>query len=145
MIGVLPVSHLAKDQRGASAIEFALLAPLFIVMLLGVLQLGIGFQNYNALRGLTADVSRQAMVLHAQGDPMTNDELEELATESGSAAPYLLWADRLEASVEPVADQRVAGATEITLSVTYQIPSVLSTFGLNGPEIEFTKPIFLTE
>jgi Flp pilus assembly protein TadG len=37
------------DERGVSAVEFALVAPVFLMILLGVIQLGITFNNYVAL------------------------------------------------------------------------------------------------
>lgn len=35
--------HLARDQRGASALEFAIVGPLLIVLLLGLVQYGLVF------------------------------------------------------------------------------------------------------
>ena len=54
--------RLAHDLQGSVAIEFALIGPVFLTMFLGVLQIGIGMQNYNALRGISADVARYAVV-----------------------------------------------------------------------------------
>jgi Flp pilus assembly protein TadG len=126
-------------------VEFAMLAPAFIVMLLGVLQVGMGLQSYNAMRGASAEIARYAMVQYARGNRLNNTELQEYAEDAGSGAPYLLAADRLEATVTTAATQRVTGATELTLTVTYQIPSILSSMGLDGPEIDYSRPIFLTQ
>lgn len=137
--------NLKADCRGATIIEFAMLAPAFIVMLLGVLQVGMGLQSYNALRSASADIARHAMVQYARGNRLNNTELQAYAEEAGSGPPYLLAADRLDASVTTAGTQRVAGATELTLTVTYQIPSIVSSMGLEGPEIDYSRPIFLTE
>ena len=40
------ISRLRQDTLGAAAIEFALIGPAFIVMILGVLQVGMGLQSY---------------------------------------------------------------------------------------------------
>ncbi|HET6607546.1 MAG TPA: TadE/TadG family type IV pilus assembly protein [Rhodopila sp.] len=45
-----PESHdLLRDDSGVSAVEFALVAPVLLMILLGVMQLGITFNNYIAL------------------------------------------------------------------------------------------------
>ena len=135
--------RLVADSSGATIVEFALLAPAFIVMLLGVMQVGIGLQNYNALRNVSADVARHAMVEYARGNELNNDELETYAKSAGDGAPYLLTGNRLTVDVATVDAPRVTGATELTLSMTYTIPSVISSMGLEGPTIEFSRPIFL--
>ena len=71
--------RLRANARGAVAIEFALLGPAFIVMLLGVLQVGIGLQSYNALRNASADVYltrvlKSAELVRLDGD--ANDAIE---------------------------------------------------------------------
>jgi hypothetical protein len=71
-------------------LEFALVGPAFIVMLMGVLQVGIAMQNYNALRNVSADVARYAMIQYTTGNRLTNDQLNSYATTVAQSAPYLL-------------------------------------------------------
>lgn len=137
--------RLRASSSGSTAVEFALLAPAFIAMLLGVLQVGIGMQNYNALRGLSADVARYAMVKQASGDPQSNDQLQTYTATAGAAAPYLLRTADLDATVVDAATQRVTGVKELTLTVSYQIPTLFAAMGLEGPHITYTRPIFLTQ
>jgi Flp pilus assembly protein TadG len=137
--------HLGTDERGATAIEFALLAPAFITMLFGVLQVGIGLQSYNALRNVSADVARYAMVQYARGNELSAAELQTYVDEAGSGAPYLLAPSELDVVIAPAGVQRVANATELTMTLTYQIPSILAGMGLEGPEIDYVRPIFLTD
>ena len=136
-------SGLKADCRGATIVEFALLAPAFIVMLLGVLQVGMGLQSYNAIRTLSADVARYAMVEDAKGTAKTNTELQTYAENIGDEPPYLLT--NVDATVVTAANQRVTGASELTLTITYQIPSIVASMGLEGPEITYARPIFLTD
>ena len=42
--------RLRRDDRGAAIIEFALLAPVLLGLMLGVLQMGLQMQSFNALR-----------------------------------------------------------------------------------------------
>jgi Flp pilus assembly protein TadG len=136
-------ARLLGSRRGAAAVEFALLAPAFIVMLLGVLQVGIGMQNYNALRSVSADVSRYAMVQYATGNRLSSEQLRAYALATGISAPYLLDRSAFDAGVEEATAQRVSGATELTLRLDYQVPSLFSTMGLEGPYINYTRPIFV--
>ena len=133
------------DERGATAIEFALLAPAFITMLFGVLQVGIGLQSYNALRNVSADVARYTMVEYARGNELSETELETYVDQAGGGPPYLLSPGELDVDVTVVAVPRVANATEWTLTLTYQIPSILAGMGLEGPKIDYVRPIFLTD
>jgi Flp pilus assembly protein TadG len=139
------IRRLRRDGKGAVAIEFALVGPAFIVMLLGVLQVGIALQNYNALRNVSADVARYAMVQYSTGNNLSNSQLRDITISTARGAPYLLTASRMNASVTTATTQRVSGATELTLNVTYQIPTLLDSMGLRGPYITYNRPIFLTD
>jgi hypothetical protein len=143
MISLRTFKRLAAERRGAVAVEFALLAPAFIVMLFGVLQVGIGLQNYNAMRSMSADVARYAMIQHAKGVVMSNSALQTYAENLGSGAPYLLTGDDLDVTITPAATPQISSATELTLRIEYQIPSVLEPLGLHGPEISYQRPIFV--
>ena len=139
------IRRLRVNSQGAVAVEFALIGPAFIVMLLGVLQVGIGLQNYNALRNVSADVARHAMVQYSTGNNLSNSQLTTFTRSKARQAPYLLTGSRLYANVTTATTQRVAGATELTLTINYQIPSLFSSMGLEGPYIRYTRPIFLTQ
>lgn len=138
------IRRLRVNSQGAVAVEFALIGPAFIVMLLGVLQVGIGLQNYNALRNVSADVARHAMVQYSTGNLLSDSQLTTFSRSRARGAPYLLTASRLSASVSTATTQRVAGATEKTITLTYRIPSLFSSMGLEGPYITYTRPVFLT-
>ena len=53
---------LAGDRRGASAIEFALIAPLFIFLIAGVTQVGSLFYAHAALRNAVSEGARYATI-----------------------------------------------------------------------------------
>ena len=135
---------LRDDVTGSAIVEFAIVGPALIMMLLGVLQIGVGLQNYNALRNASSEVARSAMIQYSSGNRLTNDQLNALAYSAAEASPYLLKSSRLTAAVTDAATQRVTGATEKTLVMTYRIPSMLESLGLSGPEISYTRPLFLT-
>lgn len=49
------------DESGTSAIEFALLSPVFILLLLGMVAYGIYFGASNSLQQIAADAARTAI------------------------------------------------------------------------------------
>ena len=50
-----------RDDRATSAIDFALLTPVFLLLLTGMLAYGIYFGAANSLQQLTADAARVAI------------------------------------------------------------------------------------
>lgn len=55
------VSGLAVHQSGTAAIEFAILTPVYLLMLTGMLAYGIYFGAAHALQQLAADAARTAI------------------------------------------------------------------------------------
>lgn len=52
---------MGKDCRGVAAIEFALVAPVLILILLGIAAYGIYFSAISSLQELTADAARASV------------------------------------------------------------------------------------
>lgn len=138
------LNRLRRDNAGVAAIEFALIGPAFIVMILGVLQVGMSLQSYNAMRNLSADVARYAMVQYQTGNTLTNSQIRTWARNHGQGAPYLMDPDRLGITIADAENQRVAGARELDITLTYQASSVLEFIDIEGPTMDFNRPIFLT-
>lgn len=126
-------------------VEFALLGPLLIAMMLGVLQVGIAMQSYNAIRNVSADVARHAAVQYQTENLLSNSQIRQVALTTAVNSPYLLDRDGLDVSVETAMTQRVTGATELTLEIAYEVPSILTMMGWASPTIEFERPIFVRQ
>lgn len=142
-------TKLIRDSRGSVVIEFALIGPTMLAMLFGVLQFGIGMQNYNAVRSITAEVARYAVVdaqdAAAHSDMTmrdTNTELEAYARGIASASPYGLQADRITVTVTSV-PTRIAGSSERTITVRYNIPSFLGIIGIDSIPVSYSRPVFI--
>ena len=124
-------------------VEFALLAPAFLLLVFGVLFAGIGVQNYNAVRNLSADVARYAMVQHQAGNTLDNSVIRSYAINTGTGTPYLLKGPQLEAIVTTPTTQRVTGVREVRITITYQMDDMLGFIGIDAPFISYTRPAFL--
>jgi Flp pilus assembly protein TadG len=56
-----------KDRGGASAIEFALVAPVLIALLLAIVQAGVAFHHYLAVTDAARAAARQAVEARVAG------------------------------------------------------------------------------
>ena len=108
-----------------------------------VLQIGIGMQNYNAMRGISADVARYAVVNYQTANRLSTSQLEDYTRSVAASPPYGLTRGRLTATVSTAATQRVAGATEYSVALTYNVPSVLGNMGMQDIPLNYTRPIFV--
>ena len=138
------LASLRVDQTASAAVEFALIGPAFLAMFLGVMQVGIGMQNYNALRSISADTARWAVTNYQAGDQKTAIQMQQKATDLAAAAPYgLEVSPRFTVFVSSPTAQRVAGATEFRITVTYQVRTLLSVIGIGEIPLTYTRPIFV--
>ncbi len=53
--------NIAKNNRGSSAIEFAIIAPVFLMLVLGMIAYAIYFGAAHSLQQLTADAARASV------------------------------------------------------------------------------------
>ncbi len=135
--------RLRADQAGSVIVEFALIGPAFLAMFLGVLHIGIGMQNYNALRSLSGDVARYAVVNYQTNNRLTPSQLEDYTNGIATQPPYGLTRGRLLTEIDPAATQRVVGVTEYSLRLSYNVPTLLAVIGIDDIPISFTRPIFV--
>ena len=123
------LARLRKDREGSVAVEFAIIGPTMLAMMLGVFQIGIGMQNYNAMRSIAAETARHAIVNYQTGNKLSNSQLADHAKTVGISPPYSLNYDRLAAAVTDASVQRVPGAKELTVTLTYRVPTILGIIG----------------
>jgi len=64
-------SRFKADAAGTSAVEFAMLAPLFIVLLLGMVAYGIYFGASHSVQQIAADAARTAIAGLNQSERQT--------------------------------------------------------------------------
>jgi len=137
------VRRFRHEKSGSVAVEFALIGPALIAMFMGVLQIGIGMQNYNALRGISTDVARYAVVNYQTANHLTTSQLQDYANGVAIRAPYGLQRVRFNATISTATTQRVTGATEYTMQLTYRVPTFLAVIGLRDIPLTYNRPIFV--
>lgn len=133
-----------RDDRGATLVEFAILAPAVIGLMLGVLQIGMSMQSYNAMRSVAADGARMASIEYMKENEIDNAEIRDRTKTIATGAPYL-FQDSVQVTVEDVIPSRVTGAKEKTLTIRYTPPNVIALIEFANPELVYSRPMFLID
>lgn len=84
-----------RDEKGQAMVEFVLIAPIFLLLVFGLVQFGILFNNYLTLTDAVRAGARQAAVSRTLADPVGATE-----TRIDSSASDLNAAD-LQVTVDP--------------------------------------------
>jgi Flp pilus assembly protein TadG len=121
-----------------------LLAPTFILMFIGVIQVGVGMQAYNSLRNVSADTARQVSVQYQTDNRLSNSQIAQVGVANATTAPYMLSPSRLTVTVDDAATQRIPNAKELTLRIRYTVPTFLEFAGIDGPQLDYSRPIFVS-
>jgi Flp pilus assembly protein TadG len=139
--------RLRADRTGASAMEFALIAPLIFVMMLGVMQIGLWMHGFNGMRAVAAETSRYVTVEYQKGNPnnLTNYDMAKWARDEARQSAYILAGGTVSTAVTDDATQDITGVTKKTLTVNYQLTSFLGMIGIDALNLTFTRPIFVKQ
>jgi Flp pilus assembly protein TadG len=100
--------HDIRSQQGQTMTEFAMVLPLLVVLLLGIIQFGIAFNNYVTLTDAVRAASRKGAVSRESDDPVGD------CTTAGYNAGADLDASKVSitcsySAFEPGADVTVTG------------------------------------
>lgn len=90
--GFVPRAGLLRNTRGASAVEFALLLPVYLLLVLGMVAYGLYFGAAHSVQQLAADAARSAV---AGLNPPERDALVRQFVARNAASYPLLDPDRL--------------------------------------------------
>lgn len=140
-----PDRTLLRDETGSAVIEFGLIAPAFLMMLLGVFQVGLWMQSYNAMRNSMTETGRNVSVEFQTDNRLTNSQIQDFGLGIASTTPYMLDLEDTKVFVDkdgPPA-QTIPGTRKMVLTMTHQLPSFLSFAGIDGPELTYTRAVFV--
>jgi Flp pilus assembly protein TadG len=138
-------TKLAGDRNGSVAIEFGIIAPVFLMMLLGVFQVGVWMQAYNAMRNAVAATARSVAVEYQTDNKLTDSQIANTGLAVATTNPYMLDPNLIEVDVDAASAQPFPGARELTLTFTYQMPSFLAFAGISGPSVSYSRSMFVSE
>lgn len=104
-----------EDEKGAAAVEFALVLPIFILLVLGIVTFGLIFKDYLGISHAAREGARWAALGASKA---------EVETKAAAAAPQIDWGS---ANLS-MAGVGAGGAIEsdqgnpVTISVSYPLP-----------------------
>ena len=110
------------SERGANLVEFALIAPLLVILVLGIIEFGLLFGEYNEIRHSAREGARYAAVSNPDlGEPNWEDNV----VKSVCDALNLPNAGTITVAVTgPSAGAKPAKGEYATVSVTANVSSI---------------------
>ena len=105
------MNRIAPDQRGQTAVEFALVAPILIVLVLAIIQVGVAFHNYVTITDAARVGARKAIVVRFNGGSLT-----PATTATRNAASDL---DQSKLGVSITSTSWTTPGSTVTVTTTY--------------------------
>ena len=110
-----------RGERGASAVEFALIVPLLVLLVLGIAEFGHAFQVQGTLSAAAREGVR-AMAL--QNNPATARAAVQNAT--ASLRPTVT---NTQIVITPATCPAAGGSTNVRVTISYRMPYLTGFFG----------------
>lgn len=108
-----------RAREGATIVEFAIVAPVFFLLLLGIIEFGLFTFHKVAIESIAMQVGREATLGRANADPTCastgNDRYDYIRCYVNRKAGGLIDGDEVLVSINPVAEGGVRAAPEICL------------------------------
>ena len=120
-----------KDERGTSLIEFAILGPVFIILILGTLNLGIMITVQNALESAAREASRYGMMGQSEsGLTRSQSILQVIQQVSSDYSGGIIDPGKLQVTVEAYPDLIEEGSGQVVLyKLSYPWDTFFNLFG----------------
>ena len=110
-----------REERGASAVEFALILPLLVILVMGIIDFGRGFQ----VQGTLSAAAREGVRMMAlQNDPAAARAVAR--STASSLEPALTDA---QITITPATCPAGTGSTTVRLTIDYDLPLLTGWFG----------------
>lgn len=106
------LARFRADRSGVSAIEFALIVPVFVVLLIGTVMIGHGFYVANSLQWAVERTTRQLMLDRHFTEAQFETELRTLASRLSNVSFDVTYASAMYGEI-PV--------TEVRTTVSYPV------------------------
>jgi Flp pilus assembly protein TadG len=110
-----------SGERGASAVEFGLIVPILLILVLGIVEFGHAFQVQGTLSAAAREGAR-AMALR-------NDQAQAKDAVQAAAAALNPGVTDAQISISPAACPTGATTQNVTLTIRYPMPFVTDFFG----------------
>ncbi len=125
-----------RDQRGATILEFAVVAPVFFFIIMGILEFGLFMFHKVVIESITMQVSREASLTRTSGSGAcsgTTDRYAYIRCYVREKAGYLINGEQVEVNINTVA-QGGTRVADICLNVDPPSSTVATCVGPPGWE-----------
>ena len=133
------------DSGGSTIVEFGLLAPVILALMFGLFHVGVQLQRHNALRSIASEASRYITVEYQKANRLNTVQMANATIAIAVGGAYMLSQDDVTVDVQLAETQRVTGAEEYTLTMTYDAPNWLTFIGVKDTNLSYTRPIFVPD
>jgi hypothetical protein len=126
------MTSVTRQEKGQSLVEFALLLPIFLLILVGIAEFGRGWMTKNILTGAAREAARAAAA-ETQANAFNSAKTIADPILASAGIPLTLQVGDFDDSVDtPV--------PTVSIIITYQYPLIIGGFipGLLGPNINLT-------
>lgn len=106
------ISSFIRNERGASIVEFAIVAPIFFLLIMGILEFGLFMFHKVVIESITMQVGREASLNTSSGSGACmggNDRFAYIRCYVREKSAYLINGDQVEVNINTVA----AGGTRV--------------------------------
>lgn len=111
-----------RDERGASAVEFGMIVPLLLVLLLGIIEFGHAFQVQGTLSASAREGARRMALQNDQAQ--ARDAVQEAAA---ALSPGITDA---QISIDPASCPVASDTdTDVVVTISYPMPFLTGFFG----------------
>ena len=111
-----------RDERGASAVEFGMIVPLLLVLLLGIIEFGHAFQVQGTLSAAAREGARRMALQNDQ--TQARDAVQEAAA---ALSPGITDA---QISIDPATCPIASDTdTDVVVTISYPMPFLTGFFG----------------
>ncbi|MDF8331862.1 TadE/TadG family type IV pilus assembly protein [Novosphingobium cyanobacteriorum] len=143
-VSALPhaMRRLIGCRAGSTAIEFAALGPIFVLLMLFVFQFATALQAYSSMVGAAADLQRTVTTSDQSGNTPTTTTIQNQAIAAATSKPYYLKAANLAVTVSTPSTQRISGAKEYAVTMTYSVP-VMAMPSMKSFKFSFKRSVFV--
>lgn len=107
--------HDIKSERGQSMTELAMILPLLLILIFGIIQLGLAFNNYLAVTDAIRAGARKATVSRLSGDPV--GDCVTAARNAGADLQQSKFDVTCSSTWQPGSDVTVTGSYPYSINV----------------------------
>jgi TadE-like protein len=115
-----------RRERGAALVEFALVVPIFVLLVMGTIDFAMAFNDYNSVRQGVREGARQAVVANwSLGTCTSGSSTDRVVCTTKSRIDL----DAARTKVRVKLDSDYQPGDSLTVCAMYQLKSITSFFG----------------